>query len=608
MKKSIALPVALFLILAFVLSFVACMPDAVRPGNESATDAGQVEKIQLSAPTVTISDSGVATWPAVEGATRYAYQINDGAVKTTRERSVFLMSGQSVRVKAIGDGKTYIDSDFSAAETYVPPVRPGDCAHQDTDSDDVCDVCGICVKVVLDFYAVNDLHGKYEDTDAQPGVDEFTTFMKELYADPSAYEILLSSGDMWQGTVESSGTHGALMTEWMNRVGFVSMTLGNHEFDWGGEGIAANQALADFPFLAINVRYHGAPVEYCRPSVIVERGGVRIGVIGAIGDCLSSISGEYTDGMSFVTGDDLTALVKAEAIRLRNEEGCDLIVYSIHSGYGSNLSDVTDASENDLKSYYDLGLSDGYVDLVFEGHTHKSYILKDRYGVYHLQGGGENRGISYVSLTYHLIGNSYTVNEVRQISSFVYGDTAIADDPLVDELFRKYFPDSDPYTTVIGTNTEYRRSQEICDQVAELYLGFGKTLWSDYDIVLGGGYLNTRSPYNLPAGEVTYAQLFSLLPFDNQIVLGSISGEKLKSQFIDSSNSSYHCAYDPSFVDSIADDETYYIVVDSYTSTYAKNGITEVARAEAGVFARDLLCDFIADGGWDGKRSAAEDE
>ena len=98
--------------------------------------------------------------------------------------------------------------------------------------------------VKISFYAVNDLHGKFMDTDSQPGVDEFTTYVKELYQDTESEEVLLSSGDMWQGTVESSLTRGSLMTEWMNDVGFVSMTLGNHEFDWGAAVLKPNSELA----------------------------------------------------------------------------------------------------------------------------------------------------------------------------------------------------------------------------------------------------------------------------------------------------------------------------------------------------------------------------
>ena len=44
-------------------------------------------------------------------------------------------------------------------------------------------------------------------------------------------------------------------------------------------------------------------------------------------------------------------------------------------------------------------------------------------------------------------------------------------------------------------------------------------------------------------------------------------------------------------------DGTYYIVVDTYTSTYGPNNLTEIVRFTENIFARDLLADHIrADG------------
>lgn len=446
----------------------------------------------------------------------------------------------------------------------------------------------------LSFYAINDLHGKFMDTSSQPGVDEMSTYIRNLYADPAREEVLLSSGDMWQGTVESSANRGALMTSWMNEMGFVSMTLGNHEYDWGAATLSPNQQLAEFPFLAINVTDNGRPADYCSPSTVVERDGVKIGIIGAIGNCLSSISGEYTDGLYFATGDELTALVKAESTRLRQEEDCDFIVYSIHDGYESSSSAIMEFSQWDIP-HYDVSLSNGYVDLVFEGHTHQYYVGRDDYGVYHLQGGGENRYMSCADVDYNKTTGKFTVTP-RLIDRSEYAGDALEGDPVVQDIFAQYFPSDNPYTTVVGYNDYKRTSTEICNQVAKLYFERGTSVWGGtYDIVLGGGYLNTRSPYSLYKGKVTYADLFSLMPFDNAIVLGKIKGFDLKNKFL--SNERYYKYMTIGETD-VVDSQDYYIIVDTYTSTYKSNRITEVERLSDGKYARDLVAQFIADGGW----------
>ena len=550
---------------------------------------------KLATPQVTVGADGVATWAAIANAQYYVYAIDSGAEIMITGRSVQLTENQSIKVKAGSADVKYSDSDFSQPQTYVKTDPPVTHTHTDTNEDGTCDGCGESVISELSFYAVNDLHGKFMDTKTQPGLDEFTTYLKNLYSDNKREEILLSSGDMWQGTVESSSNKGQLMTEWMNEAGFVSMTLGNHEYDWGPSVLTPNSKLAEFPFLAINVTYNGHAVDYCQPSTTVEKGGVKIGIIGAIGDCLSSISGEFKTGLSFATGSALTSLVKTEANRLRNEEGCDFIVYSIHDGGESfSSSGINSVTNNDI-SYYDTALSNGYVDLVFEAHTHQQYILKDEYGVYHLQGASENRYLSCAEVSFNTVTNKYTVTP-SHIGTNVYANSSLKDDPVVNELYEKYFPDNDPYAT-IGNNSSTRNSTTICEKVAELYYEKGVKEWgSQYNIVLGGGYLNARNPYNVYAGGVSYADLFSVLPFDNDIVLGKIQGTYLKSQFL---NNERYTKYATVSASSVSNNEYYYIVVDTYTSTYTSNHITEVARI-SGTYARDLLAEFVAGGGWGG--------
>ena len=578
-------------VLVLCTGLVGCNLEEFLNGIMSA-NGGTLPKIDT--PEIIIGADGVAVWAEVDHALYYEYVIDDGTEKITFEREVQLEENQTIKVKAVSADEGYADSDYSAPKTYIK-TDVGDHTHSDVNGDGICDVCSNSVLVELSFYAVNDLHGKFMDTDTQPGLDEFTTYLKDLYADTAREEILLSSGDMWQGTVESSSNRGQLMTDWMNEVGFVSMSLGNHEYDWGADALTSNSKQADFPFLAINITSNGKPVSYCQPSTVVERCGVKIGIIGAIGDCLSSISGDFTDGLKFATGNTLTALVKAEAQRLRTEEKCDFIVYSIHDGGDSFSSSGVNQVTNSDMVYYDTSLSNGYIDLVFEGHTHQRYILKDEYGVYHMQGGGENSYISSAEVSFNTITSKYEVTP-RLIGKGEYASSSITGDPVVEEIFNKYFPDSNPYD-VIGTNRTQRRSNDICDKVAELYFNKGIEVWgSQYEIVLGGGYLKTRSPYDVAAGKVTYAGLFSILPFDNEIVLGQISGKYLKSQFL-GGRDNYH-VYTTLTASQISDSKQYYIVVDSYSSTYYYNHITEIKRLGSGIYARDLLAEYVKSGGW----------
>ncbi len=470
--------------------------------------------------------------------------------------------------------------------------------HTDINEDDECDICFESVLVIIDFYVVNDLHGKFCDTDTQPGVDELGTYFKTRY-DVDDNVVIFSSGDMWQGTAESNLTGGILVTEWMNEMDFVSMTIGNHEYDWGEDAIRENLAVAEFPFLAINI-YEiatGELADYCTPSIMIERDGIQIGIIGAIGDCYSSISADMVEDVEFKVGSELTALVKAESERLR-VEGADLIVYSLHDGYGRSNSSAGAITQSNLSSYYDTSLSNGYVDVCFESHTHQSYVYYDPYTVYHVQGGGENSGISHVEISINSVTGKKALNKAEIVKNSVYSQ--YDDDASTEALEDKYSETIDKAYEVLGVVSSTQSSSVIADIVSELYLEVGLERWGEeYDIVLGGGFIKPRSPYDLAAGEVTYADVLSILPFDNRLALCSISGSKLKSQFLETTNSAYHitCSeYGNSIKNSISSTATYYVIVDTYSAFYSYNGLTVIEYYDDGVYARDLLSEEIKSG------------
>ena len=516
-----------------------------------------------------------------------------------------------ISIVACGTTQSPIDSDIattasttaaaSVSDPREPTPNPSDPngaskppldvdGHADANNDKRCDDCGISVVTTFDFYAINDLHGKFIDTGSTVGVEGLTTYMQTAAA-ADDNPIFLSSGDMWQGGAQSNLTRGAIITEWMNYMGFASMTIGNHEFDWGEEYVEANAELADFPLLAINIydRSTNEQVDYCESSVLIECRGLQVGIIGAIGDCYSSISADKVQDIYFKTGSALTALVKAESDKLR-AEGADLVIFSIHDGGSGSLG-----------SYYDVALSAGYVDLVFEGHSHYSYVLRDAKGIYHLQNSGDNGGISHAELEYNFANGKYSVTEAEHVHSSRYSE--LEDAPIVAELLAKYADVIAKANEVLGTNSVQRDPDTLREIIAQLYFEAGYERWGDeYDIVLGGGYMSAREPGYLHSGTIIYADLQSIFPFDNELVLCSVKGSDLLNKFINSSNSSYfiYCGeYGESIKNNINPNGTYYLITDTYSSSYAPNRLTEIERYDSDVFARDLLAEYIKAGNFD---------
>lgn len=105
----------------------------IQPALSNFTNIGatepEIERLQqLETPIVTLSETGLASWAAVANATKYAYSLDGGIEVQTESLSMQLESGQTFKVKAVGDGVTYRDSEYSNTVTYkdadeVEPVQ-----------------------------------------------------------------------------------------------------------------------------------------------------------------------------------------------------------------------------------------------------------------------------------------------------------------------------------------------------------------------------------------------------------------------------------------------------------------------------------------------------
>ncbi len=142
--------------------------------------------------------------------------------------------------------------------------------------------------------------------------------------------LLLCAGDTFQGTLYFNVYEGLADLAYMNTIGFQAMTVGNHEFDRGPAVLARFAGLARFPLLAANLDASGdkelAP--WVKPSAILEVGGERIGVVGAVPPDLLSIS---TPGPTIAVKDLVTSV--QAAIDTLTKASIDKVILLSHLGY-----------------------------------------------------------------------------------------------------------------------------------------------------------------------------------------------------------------------------------------------------------------------------------
>ena len=449
----------------------------------------------------------------------------------------------------------------------------------------------------IQILATNDLHGQVKQTDYYPGLSSLSAKIQSLASSGDGYNILIDQGDIYQGTAEAGLSNGYNMDDFLLVNGYDSTTLGNHEFDWGEQRIIEHVNYSPVTILANNIRYSdGSTPEWATPYKLVSRNGVKIGIIGSVGDVESSISASQLNGMTFLTGSDLTAQIISDSQELK-AMGADFIILSLHDGAEKASNNASSLSYYDIKS-----LSGKHVDLVFEGHTHQKYSFYDSRDVWHIQNSSNGATIVSVKINCKYENGDYSLSVSKAIKPVYYNRTqtlAAGTSSVFDQLDSWY--DTYRYGTklreVVGYSVPYMDDSVFEALTAKVLYNFGVKIAeiTGYTPILGGGFIRTRVPYNLSGGTVTYGDVYNLLPFENDLVLCSISGYDLKSRFINTTNSDYYI-YPKINASQIVDTQTYYIITDSYTSDYSYNNLTVIVNYTdlyEKIYSRDIVAEYL---------------
>lgn len=180
--------------------------------------------------------------------------------------------------------------------------------------------------------------------------------------------LLVDCGDFSQGSAYYNLYKGEVEVKLMNAMDYDAATIGNHEFDFGLENMARIFRMAQFPILCCNYDFGPTPLSgLVRPATVVERGGLRIGLLGVCPRLEGLVQAANYEGVSYL---DPVARAQAVADSLRQQEHCDLVIALSHLGWDAGLSD-------DMSDQRFIAATRG-IDLVIGGHSH-TYFTQPRY-------------------------------------------------------------------------------------------------------------------------------------------------------------------------------------------------------------------------------------
>ena len=105
----------------------------------------------------------------------------------------------------------------------------------------------------------------------------------EVAAAPNTGMLLVDAGDIWQGAPVGTLTQGVVMEHYFDALAYDVVVPGNHEFDKGKDVAIRMAGAMKQKFVCSNIFITGTDslVDWCEPYRVVERAGVRIGIVGA---------------------------------------------------------------------------------------------------------------------------------------------------------------------------------------------------------------------------------------------------------------------------------------------------------------------------------------
>lgn len=444
--------------------------------------------------------------------------------------------------------------------------------------------------VYFDFYEVSDFHGAtvYDKDSKELGLERLSTYFDTKRENNPGGTVLISGGDMWQGSADSNITRGNLVTYGMRVMGFAAMTFGNHEFDWEANGETSwiqnnlNRAndggVNSFPFLGANIYIKDSDQHpsYAVPSTIVERGGYKVGIIGTIGDDIrNSILAAAIENLEFKNEIET---VQSESAKLK-EAGCDLVVWSSHNDVDRLKNRIGHMTSSELGA-----------DVIFGGHSHTTFNTTSSAGIPMLATKDLGRSIVHCEVKMNKTSKAI----VSAIGTADENPTSKDYEPDADitgiyKQYSKKFIDKIKNKKLGKANGKFTAENELGNYAVESMFNAAKDKYADYPIVAAFTNKSGGIRADLESGKITYGDVYKAFPFDNEIVVMKCSGSEIKSYCSSNLNvARYNIIYNQT----IDPSGTYYYLTTDYLAT---NEGFPFKEGEVMVYTKINVRDSIAD-------------
>ncbi len=336
--------------------------------------------------------------------------------------------------------------------------------------------------------------------------------------------LLLDGGDVFKGTPIGDFTRGQVAVDFFRRAGFDAVAVGNHDFDFGWPVLKTMVDSSGLPWLATNVRVAGTdtPPGFLKSSVLLERGGIKVGVFGLIT--------MYLRGM--VTDSQLGELdilpyydrARDEVAGLR-EQGADIIIGLTHIGYSHDrrLADSVSGIDAIIGAHSHTGVRPPYETPRNHTVIQQAFSKLSTVGLLELDYDTEARTVvGYRGRLIDLMGEEVPMD--REYLAWLDSTRAEAERGFDEVLGRSV------RELTRGGFIETPAGNLITDAMRE---------YAGADIAL---HNSAGIRANIPEGDVTYRHVYAVDIFGNTLVTGTYTGRQVR-EMLEVSVNGHHAIF-----------------------------------------------------------------
>jgi 2',3'-cyclic-nucleotide 2'-phosphodiesterase (5'-nucleotidase family) len=323
-----------------------------------------------------------------------------------------------------------------------------------------------------------------------------------------SHVLLLDGGDVMTGNPISDrvymGAEGGALFAMMNMMGYDAWAPGNHDLDISQKNLIGLTRVARFPTICANlVNDSGEFPVGNRPFAVIERGGIRIGIIGLISQGLYGLVHQANLKGLRVLSPETTLRKYAREL----DGQTDLLIALTHQG-----------ADEDSQ----LALEVPDVDLIVGGHSHTRLAKPKKVnGVFIVQAGSNTEYLGYAKIAVE--DDRITECDTRLIPTWYRSDiprtalTALADSMQASIDIE--------YSEVIGT----LEGDWIRKATQQSAIGTFIAEAQRSAAMANVGFMNSHGiRKDKTAGQLTKKDLYEILPFRNRLATFQLTGEQLR--------------------------------------------------------------------------------